>query len=392
MGERPAPAATQTALVTWVVIGTMSIAPFINYVFSALAPFLVGRTEISPGDIGVIVTVIFGVATLGSARAGVISDRRGPIWSSKLLLGFASGSLVAIVLGQAKAAFLVGAVMAGLTHALSHPTSNALVSEYVPEHRQGIVVGLKQSGVQVGQFVAGFLLPLLAPLVGWRLAVSTGFVIIAAAFVGLSMIRSPFGDEAPLSTESTSSGGRSALWLAVFALILGTAVQGTNVYLSLFAFEALDFTERAAGLMVGVVGAAGAVARIGWGFAVHRFATMWKPLVAISMLLLTSVLLFWFAMVGGSGPIVAGVALLSVSATAVSVLLSMALIRSSNRDDVGGNSGVVMRGLYAGYMAGPFLFGQIVELSGYPAAWAAMAAFCLVAVAAAGTVVRRVVD
>ena len=69
-----------------------------------------------------------------------------------------------------------------------------------------------------------------------------------------------------------------------------------------------------------------------------------------------------------------GAALFSFSALAANVVVMLAVVRTVGPDAVRRASGWTSRGLYLGYMAGPPLFGSIVDGASFGVAWLACAA------------------
>ncbi|MFC7511967.1 hypothetical protein ACFQV4_23155 [Streptomyces thermocarboxydus] len=108
-------------------------------------------------------------------------------------------------------------------------------------------MGVKQSGVQMSQFGAGLLLPSVALWWGWRGAALAAAVVAVA---GLVMVRGAVPAVPP--SPSRGTGHRLAAlpagvwWLTGYALASGAAIQATNVYLPLYAFERLEM-RRAGG-------------------------------------------------------------------------------------------------------------------------------------------------
>lgn len=76
--------------------------------------------------------------------------------------------------------------MGGLALAVGNPVTNKLVALHVLPAARGLVMGIKQSGVQIGAFLAGMLLPALAGVLGWRWAL--GAAALAAGVSGAAAL------------------------------------------------------------------------------------------------------------------------------------------------------------------------------------------------------------
>src|SRR5207302_7523744 len=80
--------------------------------------------------------------------------------------------------------------------------------------RHGIVTGVKQSGVQIGAFLAGLVLPGVAGAVGWRPALG-GCALLGAAGLVLTWcyVPSPSGEDEPApgqAADGATAGGAGA--------------------------------------------------------------------------------------------------------------------------------------------------------------------------------------
>ncbi|MEU2490989.1 MFS transporter [Streptomyces sp. NPDC007883] len=142
------------------------------FLLGALGPRPVGELGISATLLGLTTTIGFGTAALLSPVSGRIVDWIGPRRGLVVLLLVAAAALAAI--GAAPGAgLLLGAVaLGGLPQALANPATNKAILA-IPAERRGAVTGLKQSGVQLGEFAAGLPLAALAGGIGWRGAVWT---------------------------------------------------------------------------------------------------------------------------------------------------------------------------------------------------------------------------
>src|SRR5204863_992444 len=153
--------------------------------------------------------------------------------------------------------------------------------------RHGIVTGVKQSGVQVGAFLAGLVLPGVAGAAGWRPALG-GCAVLGAAGLALTgrYVPRPSAGEEPAAggaTATAADGGpsralrrrldRAVNRLAVYALLMGFGVGAVGAYLPLYAVEELGLTRGTAGLAAALMGFVGIIARVGWGRRQDRTTT-----------------------------------------------------------------------------------------------------------------------
>lgn len=345
----------------------MGVGPLSLYALSALSPFVVSDLRLSGTQYGAVATVAFAVAAVSSLTFGrvadVISGRR-----LMYLISAGAGLALLLVAGAPNYMWLLFAVvLSGAAQSISNPVTNQLISSHVPEG-QGLVMGVKQSGVQVSQFIAGLMFPALALLVGWRWAMASGVflallgVLFARAYVPVSvMARRRASDSRHASRRLPAA----VWWLTGYAFLVGFGLQATNVYLPLFAHEQVGLTAGVAGLTAAVAGFVGLVSRIAWGRFAERMSDPGVTLAVLGTLAVIGVILVFL-----SGwlhwPLLLwpGTALFGASALASNAVVMLALIRNVPVDSVGAASGVLATGLYVGFAGGPISFGLVADASG----------------------------
>ncbi|MFJ4777894.1 MFS transporter [Streptomyces sp. NPDC088762] len=351
------------------------------FLMGALGPRLVADMGISPAVLGLTTSIGFGTAAVLSPVGGRIVDRIGSRRSLVLLL-LVSTAALALVAAAPGIAVLLGAVaLGGVPQALANPATNKAVLAAVPAARRGAVTGLKQSGVQLGAFVAGLPLAALAAGSGWRVAVWTasGAALLAALWALRSL---------PADAPSSASPPRASwvprgmvAWLAVFSLFLGAGIASVNTYLSLYGVQRLGMDPTVAGALVAVLGVTGIAGRVGWSKAAVPGRAEWLPGWLAWGALGAAVLL---AAAQSAGPLVwlgaVAVGVFAVSGNAVSMVLVMQRAKPGR---AGQDSALVAAGFFAGFAIGPPLFGLFAEHDRYGAGWLLVAAEFAVAGAVA---------
>lgn len=373
--RRPMPFAFYLALV-------MAVGPLVHYALSALGPLLVEELDLSATAFGLLWFVTFGFAGVFTVVGGKLTDTFGP---RHLLLGVFAASLLAVLVAAGASSYgwlLAGAALSGLAQSVSNPATNALISAGVVPAKQGLVLGIKQSGVQASQFLTGLALPSVALLLGWRAALLTcGVVGLAGLLLTVRIVpRRPQNQR----RQRTSPAGRlttAVRWMTFYAFLMGTVTQATNVYLPLYAHQELGASVTRAGLLVATLGGVGIVARLAWGSLVKETAGVHAPFVGLAVLAGLAMTAFYLAQEVGQWLLWLGACLFSFSALAANVLIMLALVRRVPAAVVGRATGWASLGLYAGFMVGPVSFGAIVDTASYRVAWLAAIAVaaCLVA-------------
>jgi len=374
----------------------MGVGPLLLYALSSLGPLLVADLDLSRTQLGSLSTVAFGSAALIAAAAGSSVDQRSARKGMWILLGGGSLGLLVAAVAPLYAVLLAAVVVSGGAQALSNPITNRLVTLYTPAPHRGTVMGLKQSGVQLAQAVAGLALPAIALLGGWRWATAAAALhaVLGAALVArfVPHERPEGGGQrggqrgqrgAPVARSSTTERRsrlpRSVWWLTGYAFLSGAAVQAANLYLPLYGHEALGMPTASAGLVLTVVGGIGLVARIGWGRLSNRFSPT-PSLLVIAGAATLGVLLIELAQPLDTRLVWVGAGLLGATGVAANVVLMVGATQVVPLPAVGRVTGVVASGMYLGFAAGPVIFGAVVDGTGeYGYAWTGVATIYVLA-------------
>ncbi|MPZ72905.1 MAG: MFS transporter [Nitriliruptorales bacterium] len=347
---------------------------------ATFAPLVVADLGLSRTQLGSLATVGFAVAAATSGPAGRLVDA---VRGRRMMYSvFAVGALAVAAMAAAQSLvwLWVAAAMCGASQAVANVVTNQLVAEHIPHGQQGVLIGVKQSGPPIAQAFIGFALPPLALLIGWRGAVSTG---VAIGLVGLVATRLIVPDVerkiAAVARSAGAAGDPMVRRFAVYACTVALSIQPVLTYVPLFAFERVGLSPTVAGMTAGVIGAAGIVARIGWGrLTEHRD----DPLQALTVLSFVSFLALGLIVASqyvGQWSLWLGLLAFGGSAMAATAVIMLAVVRTAGSERAGRASGVVIRGLFLGGLAGPIAFGAIVDnTQSYTLAWGAVAVVLLV--------------
>ncbi len=163
------------ALVTLLAL-TMAAGTFIIPAVGVLASSVRQDLGLELWQVGLLVTGSPLVGALLAPSLGRVTDRVGGKTSMVATLGL--GALT-LALFAASPTFLIlvgAALLTGVSQGWANPATNKVISRHYPPGGRGVVIGIKQSGVQFGSFLAGLALPAAALALGWRgalLAAST---------------------------------------------------------------------------------------------------------------------------------------------------------------------------------------------------------------------------
>ncbi|MGO1835230.1 MAG: MFS transporter, partial [Actinomycetaceae bacterium] len=240
----------------------MGIGPLLVYGLTAMSPSIIDDLDLTRAQFGVFATAAFITAAICSTVFGALVDRWSVARTMVVLYAGAVASLVVAALARSIVWLVAAVVISGAIQALSNPVTNRLVASHAAPDSRGTLVGVKQSGVQMAQALAGLAMPPLALLVTWRGSLAAG-TVVALAGLALTLRYLPRteadGRSASTSGTSVTLGAIPGVvwWLAGYAMLNGVAIQATNVYLPLYGYEELGITRTVAGMLPTVVGAVG---------------------------------------------------------------------------------------------------------------------------------------
>ena len=361
----------------------MASAAFFQSAVGVLGPVLIAEFSIRTGQVGWLAAVMSLVAAGLAPVAGRIVDRQGHrrvIIAMFLLSGIA---LWTAALAPSFPLLLLASSLSGIAMAAANPATNAAIRRELPVGERGSVAGLKQSGVKFGQFVTGFALPPLIPIVGWRPAVA----VVGAAAACCILLAVPSLRSVPVEQPRASVHGPAAVRsplvtaLLTYVLVMAAAQSAILTYLPLFAFEVVGFGVRDAGFTIGVLTGVAVIARIIWARLTERSEAIATSLVALALQgLFGSALLFfghhlhiaWFWL---------GIVLVGASVATWNAVVQMAIIDRVPSREQGRAAGVVQVAFLLGLATGPIVYGQLYDLTGAHGFGASVVAMGLVGAA-----------
>lgn len=349
----------------------MGTGTYAGYAFGVLGPDLVHEFGLSRFELGLVTTAFYLVGGPLSLAAGRATDRFGARRVMLVAFAFSAAAIAGMAIAPAYLLLLGAAGLAGVALAAGNPVTNKLVAIHLAPGGRGLIMGGKQSGVQVGAFLTGALLAPLAVALGWRYALGWSALIpLGGILLALAVV--PPDTRAAPGTAPERSGPlqRGVYWLAAYAFLMGSGVATINAYLPLYLVERADASQELAGAVVATIGLVGIFSRIAWGWASERMHGYSLPLlllgagavVAVLMVLAVESVGLWLAWPAA--------ALFGASAVTWNSVGMLAVITTAGVAMAGHASGVVTSGFYIGFVASPMLFGWLVDsIGGYSPAW-----------------------
>lgn len=362
-----------------------------------LAPLLREDLGLSRAQAGLFLPAVYLGGVLMSLPAGWLTDRLG----ARITL--AGGlALTAVMTGLAAWApafppMLPALFGAGLGFSVINPTTGKAILERFPARERGLAMGVKQTGLTLGGVAAALTLPTIALGWGWRRALTAAACLcLLGATLSLVGLRPPrgAGEPRPEAKPRFAEIGQflsrpSFVVLLASGLILSVIQSSVLAYLALFARDTLGVNVVAAGGLLAMAQAGGTVGRLGWGVASDRlFGGQRRPGLIINALVGSAVSLLFALGLPLPGPAAAAVTLVVGIGAFGWVGLYLALAAEVGGPRYAGLlTGVAVSSAWSGVLAGPPLFGLLLEATGsYRWPWLTLTGAGLAAAAALGRI------
>lgn len=369
-----------------VLAAGMALSMMPGPIIGVLSRFFIDDLGLTRTELGVVATFHAFVLMTSTLPLGSLADRI----SGRATLAF---MLAFVFLGLAGMSFvgslwwlLVFAGVAAIPAGGSNSATNKIIVENVPAGSRGWITGIKQSGVQLGVFAAGAVLPGAAGLLGWRRAL-TLFALMAVAGIAATLATVPSVHDrgtraARLPRTSRPGMPADVWWLAAYGVTMGVGVSTYHAFVPLYAQEKIGMSVGLAGAVIAVSGAAGVVARILWGRIAERAGDPAMPLIWIGALSMGAIGSTWAASNDTAALVWTGAVLMSAGAGSWMSVGMLAAITLSGPERTGRATAAIMMGFGLGLTVGPVLFGWGVDSSGgYDLPWAGVVGNCAASVA-----------
>jgi MFS family permease len=360
---------------------TMAVSTFAVIAASVLAAQLIDEFGITRAQVGALVFANGIVGALASPAFGKVTDKFGAVRSVVGSLVIALMTLVGWALSPTYGLLVVAALVTGLANAWCNPATNALIVNNVPPGERGVVTGVKQSGVQIGTFLGGLLLPIFTAWWNWRAA------MLAFATLPLGGLLAMIGrrDEHRSAYDPETRAERlptAVRWIAAYGFLSGLATSSIIGFLPLFANEDLGWAEAAAGTLIALTGLAGITARIMWPRLSERWFGHSLTLRILSVMTFFTAIILTLASLDvlPGWTLVPAALLLGGGAVAWNAVGMLAVMDLSPKGAVGKGTGLVLFGFLSGLALGPPLMGLSVDLlDTYTVGWVSAALILVVA-------------
>ncbi len=367
--NRPAETAQHRVFLAVIAVSTAGVLPV--FLLGGLAVQVRADLQFSEAAQGWVTFGYFGASALFSAVCGRVVERIGPTRGMRIAALLATAALVGVAASPTFPLLLAALAFGGFANALAQPGSNAFIVAGVPQRRNGLAFGVKQSAIPAATLLAGLAVPTVALTVGWRWAFVGAAAIALLAFSVVPRVTAP---TSPTPAGRRAAGRRTAKPEAALStlIVLGIgAGLGSAMANSLGAFltsTAVDagIAKGPAGLLLSVGSVVGLSMRLIVGWRADAMTGSFFRVV-IGMLTAGSLGLALLA-AGTPSTVLAGTAVSFGLGWAWPGLFNLAVVHH-NRAAPAAATGITQTGTYAGSALGPLAFGYLVEHGSYRQAW-----------------------
>ena len=358
------------AVLSTLLLTTMGVATFTALSLGLLAPVFIADLGITRSDVGVVFSVNAIGAGVLSPVVGRYTDRLGGRTALLFVVGAAAVSFVMYGIAWSLGVMLIGSLFGAVAQAGANPSTNKLIADELPSGSQGVVVGIKQSGVQLFIFLGGIVVPSVA--IWWGR--SAAYLILAgvAVLTAVAALAVVAARDEPTHHGQVTASTRlppDIWWISGYGFLLGFAGSSTILF-ALFIVEQLEKSLVVAGYVIAVGGFLAIPGRITWARHAERTGEFRRPLLTIALI---SVGASASLMVANSGPwwfVVVAAVLTAVGSSSWNSVGMLGLIVIAGPAAAGRASGIVLFGFLLGFGAGPPLFGWMVDSTGsYMGVW-----------------------
>ena len=370
----------------WVILGVLwitYIVVFLNRLsVGPLGPFFKDGLGLKSTQVGLIMSAASVGYMLSLIPIGWVVDKIGARWPMVAGELIAGTCMIALFFAPSYIWLLILMFVTGLGCGFLLPSTTQGVIAWFPLRERATVMGLKQTAVNIGGIITASTLPAIALALGWRYCfLFLGIVAISVGATSYILYKEPPKDSSRSMGSETAATAvplleilkNREIWLVAFCgLCLAWVEFALIAHLVLYLTEALLFGVVAAGGVLAMTEAAGAIARPMSGFLSDRVFGGNRKQVFMLMAGATSIASFIVGVFGAdfSWALYPALFILGMGAIGFGGLYLTLLSEFGGRRGAGkavGLGGIITM---AGGSIGPIFFGYIVDTFGsYKLAW-----------------------
>jgi len=252
-----------------------------SYGISVIVPDAAPDLGLNPDSVGFLASTVYLVAMFVGLGSHTAIQCWGPTRTFQALMACTAFGCLSLMVGHPLLAF-AGAAMIGVGTGPMNPTGSFVLSRITLPTWQPFVFSLKQCATPMGGMIAGAVLPPLALLYDWRLALSllpvcAVLLIVLAPRGGIEVVLPAAQPEPPRAVHlAVFASLRDALAtqalrsVVLMGMILGTCQLGIAAYFVVYLWHETGMSPIDAGRVFVIFHVAGIVARIVLGALAER--------------------------------------------------------------------------------------------------------------------------
>ena len=355
----------------WAVLaaGTLAQAGFstISFAVAVLAPALRDEYDLSLTEVGVVLAAEWIGLTVAMLPWGYAADRFGERVTLAVGLVACSGFLAGAAFAPDLGTLVAMLTLAGVAGGSVQSGSGRAVMRWFGAHERGLALGVRQTAVPIGGFVAALVLPLLGgPREGFLFLSA---LVLAGAVAGAAVLRSRPDAELPETTEVEATlrdrrllilCGVSGLYVVAQVVLMG--------FIVLYLHDERGLSTGAAAGALAVSQVAAAVLRIAVGRWSDVTRSRIRPLRVVGLAMTVSIALVAVTAAAAGGLVAAAI----VVATSLSMAwngLSFTIAAELGGRRSGAAIGLQQTVLAASGVGAPIAFAALVSLTSWQAAF-----------------------
>ena len=369
-----------------VAVGTQTAGSFVSQGIYILVPFWREAFGVSLASAALAVTVMNGVQIATMFMLGRAIDSHGERRIVGIaMLGMAIAMACAATFADSLLALLLCMAFLGGTYAAVQPGGTRAIMRWFPPAKRGIATGFRQAAVPFGTMIAAALLPLIAVQHGWHAAAwLSAAVSLAGAALFWGLYREG-GDLAakterplPLSQLVRTVGQNRNFWPALRLGIAMSAFQFTfTAHIIGFLADGLGLGLFAASSMFAATQLVGIPGRIllPWISDSFRPGRRSQSFGRVSVIAASAAATLAALPLGTPTPVILLVLVgLGIFGIGWFPLYLLEIAESAPKGSIASTVAFASTICLAVMALGPYVFGLLVDHSGYGLAWSALVA------------------
>jgi ACS family hexuronate transporter-like MFS transporter len=379
----------------WVILGTLfslHVLTAVGYFgIPPLLPFIKQELELNYTQVGLFTSSFFLGTALTATFAGWTIDFIGI--KRMVVLGTIIMGTSLMIASWMPSFWLIMffLLIAGIAYSTVTPSSNKATMYWFHERLRATAMGIKQTGINGGGFLAAFIIPPIALSFNWHYALFVAALFVLMGGIGMMIFYREFDPQNHHPTHLREwryqikqvVSDRNVLILALEGFFRVGVQNAFLSYVILYLVKVLQLSVITASSLFALTHASGALGRITWGLVSDRIFGGKRKRVYVFIALIAGVFLFVFSRLTPATPlgvIILVVALLGFTAVGHQGVGLSLISEVAGKELTGTASGFTQSIYFLGVVFMAPLFGLMVDTFGtYSYAWMSLALFSFIA-------------